>query len=160
MYPSWQRGNIAADVLVSGAWDDGNGTQDWREWEFPWYNFDEFFTVMCKLMRGKPCGPWVTVPNSLWAAEDYDHPAFRQLNYDPGNEDYTHHKKPHSDGYRAGYDWGHTSGYEAGYGSGYDEGDYSGYETGYTAGLQKGMAKGKGKGNRKGTGQGKAKGQA
>ena len=42
---------------------------------------------------GEPCGPWVTVANSVWEAEaeDYVHPAFRQPRYDPGNEDYTRH---------------------------------------------------------------------
>ena len=151
-------------MVVSGPWGPGN-TQQWREWTFPDMSFDDMVPMICKSLRGKPVGPWVSVDNESWDAEPYVHPPMRESGYDPGDEDFTHLKGGFIAGKQKGYQEGLLRGFQKGkakgkgfiaqtnamaeqYGLGFDEG----YRQG------KGSREGKGKGSRrKGKGKGNGK---
>ena len=119
-------------MVVSGPWGPGI-MQKWRQWTCPELFFEDMVPMICKLLRGKPVGPWVNVDAESWDAEPYEHPPLREEGDDPGEEDYT---QLAAGGWDAGCEYGLRAGWKAG--------REKGYEEGLTRGFQKGKAKGKG----------------
>ena len=162
-------------MVVSGPWGPGN-MQQWREWTFPDLSFDDMVPMICKSLRGKPVGPWVSVAHESWDAEPYVHPPMREEGYDPGDEDYT---QLAAGGWDAGCEYGLRAGWKAGREKGYEEGLTRGlqkgkakgkgfahsvdmeeaFRNGFDKGFFKGIREGKGKGSREGKGKGKSKGK-
>ena len=163
VYPAWQRNLRGVSMVISGAWEAGN-YQSWREWEFPYWTYDEIILGMCKVLGGKPLGPWVRVREEVWDAEPYIHPQLREPGYVPPRwEDYSRNWSAREDTlWQAGYNSGvmvKDMDMNKAFIEGLEQGEMEGHYAGYAAAVQKGKAKGKGKGRREGKGNRKGKGK-